>query len=194
MRRNLFLRISLAGILIQLAFCTAAVAANLKTSTTTKYRITGVVKDALGRPIKQAALQLQASNGRVVAHSSSNDAGEFSFSVGARGTYAVVATKNGFKTATAIVTISTKGAAPIVLAMEAEKSVSLAVAATRLNKSRNSLSPDTGGSKYTFSQQAIQQLPQGANTSLNQVILQAPGVAQDSYGQIHVRGDHADLQ
>ncbi|MGD1028092.1 MAG: TonB-dependent receptor [Candidatus Binatus soli] len=194
MRRNLFLWISVAGFLIQLAICTAAVAANLKTSTTTKYRITGVVKDALGRPIKQAAIRLQASNGRVVAHSSSNDAGEFSLSVGARGAYAVVATKEGFKTATEIVTVSTKGAAPLVLAMEAEKEVSLKVAATRLNKARNSLSPDTGGSKYTFSEQAIQQLPQGANTPLNQVILQAPGVAQDSYGQIHVRGDHANLQ
>ncbi len=194
MGRNSFLRISLAGILIQLVICMPAVAANVKTSTVTKYRITGVVKDALGRPIKQAALSMQASNGRVVAHSSSNDGGEFSFIAVARGTYAVVATKEGFKTATAIVTVSTKGAAPVVLAMEAEKSVSLAVAATRLDKARNSLSPDTGGSKYTFSSKAIQQLPQGANTPLNQVILQAPGVAQDSYGQLHVRGDHANLQ
>ena len=60
MRRNLFVWISVAGILIQLAIqlaiCEPAAAANLKTSTTTKYRITGVVKDALGRPIKQAAL------------------------------------------------------------------------------------------------------------------------------------------
>ncbi len=194
MRKNLFLRISLAGILIQLAFCTAAIAANVKTSTTTKYRITGVVKDALGRPIKQAAIRLEDSNGRVVAHASSNDTGEFSFTAVGRGTYAVVATSNGFKTATAIVTVSTKGAAPLVVAMEAEKEVSLKVAATRLDKARNSLSPDTGGSKYTFSDQAIQQLPQGANTPLNQVILQAPGVAQDSYGQLHVRGDHANLQ
>ncbi len=194
MRRNLLLRISLAGILIQLAFCTAAVAANVKTSTATKFRITGVVKDALGRPIEQAALSVQASDGRVVAHGRSNAAGEFSFNVGALGTYSVVATKAGFKTATAIVAVSTKGAAPLELAMEAEKEVSLRVAATRLNKARNSLSPDTGGSKYTFTQQAIQDLPQGANTPLNQVILQAPGVAQDSYGQLHVRGDHANLQ
>ena len=56
------------------------------------------------------------------------------------------------------------------------------------------MSPDTGGSKYTFTQQAIQDLPQGANTPLNQVLLQAPGVAQDSFGQLHVRGDHANLQ
>ncbi|MFP3740639.1 TonB-dependent receptor plug domain-containing protein, partial [Burkholderia sp. SIMBA_019] len=40
----------------------------------------------------------------------------------------------------------------------------------------------------------IQSMPQGANTPLNQVLLQAPGVANDSYGQLHVRGDHADLQ
>ncbi len=153
-----------------------------------------MVKDALGRPIKQAALSIQASSGRVVAQASSNDEGEFSFEVKARGTYAVVVEKEGFKTATAIAAVSAKGAAPVVVAMEAEKAVSLKVAATRLNKSRNSLSPDTGGSKYTFTEQAIQQLPQGANTPLNQVILQAPGVAQDSYGAIHVRGDHANLQ
>jgi len=171
-------------------------AASLKTSTATKtkYRITGVVKDALGRPIKQASLSLQGATGKVVAHASSNDAGEFSFTLFRHGTYAIVATSSGFKTATAIVTVSATGAAPVVLAMEAEKAVSLAVAATRLDQARNTLSPNTGGSKYTFTAKAIQQLPQGANTPLNQVILQAPGVAQDSYGQLHVRGDHANLQ
>ena len=67
MRRNLFAWIPVAGVLIQLAVCTAAVAANLKTSTATKtkYRITGVVKDALGRPIKHAALSLQGSSGKI---------------------------------------------------------------------------------------------------------------------------------
>ncbi len=194
MRRNLFSWIPVAGILIQLVFCVPAMAANLKTTTTTKYRVTGVVKDALGRPIKDAALSLQDSSGKVVAHGTSNDAGAFSFNAIRPGIYAVVATSSGFKTATSIVTVSAKGAAPVALAMEAEKSVSLAVAATRLNQARNSLSPNTGGSKYTFTQQAIQELPQGNNTPLNQVILQAPGVAQDSFGQLHVRGDHANLQ
>src|SRR5260370_37731362 len=110
MRRNLFAWIPVAGVLIQLAVCTAAMAANVKTSTTTKtkYRITGVVKDALGRPIKQAALSLQESTGKVVAHASSNDAGEFSFDAVGRGTYAIVAASNRFKTATEIVSVSTK--------------------------------------------------------------------------------------
>ena len=196
MRRKLFAWIPVAGVLIQLAICTNAIAANVKSTTTTKakFRVAGVVKDALGRPLKRADLSLQASDGRPVAHATSNDAGEFAFGAVAPGTYAVVATKEGFKTATAIVPVSAKGAAPVVVAMEAQKEVSLAVAATRLDKARNSLSPDTGGSKYTFSEKAIQQLPQGANTALNQVILQAPGVAQDSFGQLHVRGDHANVQ
>jgi len=29
---------------------------------------------------------------------------------------------------------------------------------------------------------------------MNQVLLQAPDVVQDSFGQLHVRGDHNDLQ
>ena len=63
-----------------------------------------------------------------------------------------------------------------------------------LDKSRNQLSPDIGASQYVIDKQAIDQLPLGDATPLNQVLLQAPGVVQDSYGQLHVRGDHADLQ
>ncbi|MEO7051239.1 MAG: TonB-dependent receptor [Rhodanobacter sp.] len=71
----------------------------------------------------------------------------------------------------------------------AEVSVSAA-----LEQARNALSPDTGSSQYVIDHQAIIRLPLGASTPLNQVILQAPGVVQDSYGGLHVRGDHANLQ
>ena len=63
-----------------------------------------------------------------------------------------------------------------------------------LDRSRNRLSTDIGASQYVIDKQAIGQLPLGAATPLNQVLLQAPGVVQDSFGQLHVRGDHADLQ
>ena len=63
-----------------------------------------------------------------------------------------------------------------------------------LDVARNNLSPDTGSSQYVLSAQDIQALPLGASTPLNQVLLQAPGVVQDSFGQLHVRGDHANLQ
>ena len=194
MRRNLFAWIPVAGILIQLVVCMPAMAANVKTTTTTKYRVTGVVKDALGRPIKQAALSLQDSSGQDCGSCDEQRRGRVLVQRDRARHLCGRGDQQGFKTATSIVTVSAKGAAPVVVAMEAEKEVSLKVAATRLNQARNSLSPDTGGSKYTFTQQAIQELPQGDNTPLNQVILQAPGVAQDSFGQLHVRGDHANLQ
>lgn len=63
-----------------------------------------------------------------------------------------------------------------------------------LDQARNALSPSTGSSMYVIDAQAIAALPLGAATPLNQVLLQAPGVVQDSYGGIHVRGDHANLQ
>jgi outer membrane receptor protein involved in Fe transport len=64
----------------------------------------------------------------------------------------------------------------------------------KLDQARNQLSPDVGSSEYIFDRKAIDQLPLGASTSLNQLLLRAPGVVDDSYGQLHVRGDHADLQ
>ncbi|MDX2082960.1 MAG: TonB-dependent receptor [Rickettsiales bacterium] len=68
------------------------------------------------------------------------------------------------------------------------------VTATKLEKSRNNLSPKTGGSSFSFEQKDIDNLPQGQATPLNQVLLRAPSVVANSQNQIHVRGDHANLQ
>ncbi|MGH6956626.1 MAG: hypothetical protein ACREEW_08195, partial [Caulobacteraceae bacterium] len=54
--------------------------------------------------------------------------------------------------------------------------------------------PAIGASSYSFSKETILSLPGGDNASLSQVLLQAPGVAQDSFGQLHVRGEHNGLQ
>ena len=64
----------------------------------------------------------------------------------------------------------------------------------RLDDARSSLSPETGSTIYRFDKADIAKLPLGDATPLNQVLLRAPGVVGDSYGQIHVRGDHGNLQ
>src|SRR6266436_6590741 len=64
----------------------------------------------------------------------------------------------------------------------------------RLNEARTGIQTQTGASVYTVDQDAINAVPGGDNTLLNQVILQAPEVAQDSFGQFHVRGEHNGLQ
>jgi outer membrane receptor protein involved in Fe transport len=157
-------------------------------------RISGSVKDALGRALPGVELSLQAADGKVIETTRSNDQGTFSFPNVKPGTYAAVAHKASFKLATAIVTVTTSSAKPITLAMASEEALSLAVMAKRLDVARNGLSPETGSSTYRFSEKAIQQLPQGTNSQMSDVLLQAPGVVQDSFGQLHIRGEHSEIQ
>jgi outer membrane receptor for ferrienterochelin and colicins len=68
------------------------------------------------------------------------------------------------------------------------------VTARRLNAARSEIETQTGSSTYTITSEAIAAAPGGENQQLNQVLLQAPSVVQDSFGQLHVRADHNDLQ
>src|SRR5690348_3853082 len=72
--------------------------------------------------------------------------------------------------------------------------LAITVTAKRLDEARSSIQPSLGASRYDFTPEAIDALPQGQLAPINQVLLRAPGVTQDSFGQIHVRGDHANLQ
>ncbi len=68
------------------------------------------------------------------------------------------------------------------------------VTAKRLNAARDTIQTQIGASIYTFDSKALESEPGGTNIPLNQVILQAPGVVQDSYGQLHIRAEHNALQ
>lgn len=68
------------------------------------------------------------------------------------------------------------------------------VTAKRLGAARTSIQTQIGASTYTITATDIENGPGGENTLLNQVILQMPDVAQDSYGQFHIRGEHNALQ
>ena len=68
------------------------------------------------------------------------------------------------------------------------------VAAHRLAEDRADIEPSLGATSYTLDNSAIQSAPGGDNQQLNQVVLQLPGVVQDSFGQFHVRDDHNGVQ
>jgi outer membrane receptor protein involved in Fe transport len=75
-----------------------------------------------------------------------------------------------------------------------DATIDLDVVAKRLDRERSSILPSLGATRYDFGKTAIRNTPQGENAPLNQVLLRAPGVVQDGFGQIHVRGDHGSLQ
>lgn len=64
------------------------------------------------------------------------------------------------------------------------------------DQARQTIYAPTGAASHTLGQQAIEALPQGANATLDKVLLQVPGVSQDSAagGELHVRNEHANLQ
>jgi len=63
-----------------------------------------------------------------------------------------------------------------------------------LDRAREATVPSLGASLYQIDRVQILALPQGSNNAFSQVLLQVPGMAQDSFGQLHLRGEHANLQ
>ena len=66
----------------------------------------------------------------------------------------------------------------------------------KLDEARSQIVPNLGATAYTVNQDQISTISQGGNAPFSQVILRAPGVAQDNAasGSLHVRGEHANLQ
>src|SRR5438128_1315781 len=68
------------------------------------------------------------------------------------------------------------------------------VTSQELDISREAIVPNLGATRYTVGPDRLDSQAQGENAPFNQTILRFPGVAQDSFGQLHVRGEHANLQ
>ena len=166
-----------------------------KAATGATDQIRGAIKDGLGRPLSDARLVLKSLDGTIIAGTKSAADGHFVFSrVAPPGTYAVLAEKPGFKESASIVMVEAGTIADTTLTMAAQEALETSVIADRLVRARNSLSPTTGGSVFHFDQDDIQNLPEGANTTFNQLLLQAPGVVNDSYKAFHIRGDEGNVQ
>jgi outer membrane receptor protein involved in Fe transport len=66
----------------------------------------------------------------------------------------------------------------------------------KLDEVRQTIVAPVGANAYQINHQAIEAMPQGNNAPLDKVLLQFPGVTQDSAasGELHVRNEHANLQ
>ncbi|HWE01183.1 MAG TPA: TonB-dependent receptor [Tepidisphaeraceae bacterium] len=67
------------------------------------------------------------------------------------------------------------------------------VVTASFERTREQIDPSIGAVAYTMGPSQIQNVPGGENASFQQVLLRAPGVVEDSYGQEHVRGEHGNL-
>jgi len=67
---------------------------------------------------------------------------------------------------------------------------------TKFDEALHMIDAPIGATSTQINHQAIEALPQGTNASLDKVLLQFPGVTQDSAasGELHVRNEHANIQ
>src|SRR5438132_6280062 len=68
------------------------------------------------------------------------------------------------------------------------------VTSQELDISREQIVPSLGATRYTVGPDRLDSQAQGENAPFNQTILRLPGVAHESFGQLHIRGEHANLQ
>src|SRR5437773_8268021 len=68
------------------------------------------------------------------------------------------------------------------------------VQSQEMDITRESIVPSLGATRYTVGPDRLDSQAQGEDAPFNQTLLRFPGVAQDSFGQLHVRGEHANLQ
>ncbi|HLJ00960.1 MAG TPA: TonB-dependent receptor [Bradyrhizobium sp.] len=66
----------------------------------------------------------------------------------------------------------------------------------KLDAARNTILAPVGSGTYQVNRQAVEALPLGTENTLDKVLLQTPGVSQDSAasGDLHVRNEHANVQ
>src|SRR5256714_12975823 len=75
-----------------------------------------------------------------------------------------------------------------------EETERVVVQSQEMDITRESIVPSLGATRYTVGPDRLNSQAEGENAPFNQTMLRFPGVAQDSFGQLHVRGEHANLQ
>jgi outer membrane receptor protein involved in Fe transport len=77
-----------------------------------------------------------------------------------------------------------------------EKTSDIVVTAKRLDAARDAIQPALGANATTLSRATLDVLPGGADRALNSVLLQVPGVSQDTDGdgEVHIRNEHSNVQ
>jgi hypothetical protein len=68
------------------------------------------------------------------------------------------------------------------------------VQSQELDISREAIVPSLGATRYTLGPDRLNAQAGGENAPFQNTVLRFPGAAQDSFGQVHVRGEHANLQ
>ena len=152
----------------------------------------GVVRDGASQPVSGASVRLTAPDGHVVGVATTDSHGGYRIGPAAPGSYSVQAEAPGFAGAARPVTLVPEASAAADLTLNPAM-LEVTVTAPRIAE-RSTVERRIGAASYSITNESIKAQPGGENAGLNKVLLQTPGVSQDSFGQIHIRNEHANIQ
>ncbi len=155
----------------------------------------GTLREASGLPRADTEIVLRNGQGETIKTASTDPIGHYVLTDIPVGSYVVVARQKDVVLGSMPVTFTQSQNTYKDLTLSAAPTLTLVIA-PHSQKSRNRISPQTGTNAYQLDQEAIQALPEGDDTPLTKILLQAPGVAEDSAasGGLHIRGEHANVQ
>lgn len=155
---------------------------------------TGTVQDALGRPLAGVRVSVVDRSGKVLAQATTDAAGRVALPGLEVAECELRAELEGYESGTLPLRLDARATAPFVLALSAREGLDYGLKVKRLDRARTALNPTVGSTRTTIDRKALENLPAGERTPLNEVLLQTPSVAQGTQNQVHVRGDHGNLQ
>ncbi len=151
--------------------------------------IRGSVQNQDLRRVPQAIVQVKDQEGNIVAQTVTNDAGDFSATVPAEGTYSVNAIQETLRSEYVVIKVGAKEHLPIKLTLATATELALEVVAP-LPPIQYKASSET----YSLSRKEIEELPRGNNSDLSDVLYTIPSAVQGGLRQAHIRQDHAGIQ
>ncbi len=154
--------------------------------------LSGVVTDADQVAIPGANVEQLTQTGAVIKKTTTSITGEFNFFPIDFGTYEVRAESLGYETArtSSNVTSGSASRLDIHLAPKGSKEIVVSV-----KERRNLIQSTSAGSKVDIDKERIATLPGGEETSLPKLIsTTTPGVVAGPFGQLFIRGNHANIQ
>ncbi len=153
------------------------------------FRVTGSVHNPLYQPLGGATVVLTDPAGKTLAETRSSGPGDFAFPPEPPGSYLVRTTSPGFTPSLLAIDLGPKSEPlDVILAAETSRYV------VEVHEQRVAQPSRTGASVQVVSRKTLEDLPGGNERDLATVLTTQAGFVYDSFGAIHARASHADIQ
>ncbi len=151
--------------------------------------IRGVVYDELSKPLPGATVLLHDARGVAVAHATTGADGAFSFPGITFGDYTAEASAPGKADTHQHVQVTSSDVADVELYCVTAQNVYRVVEHDQVPPPSRAT-----GSVAALNRHQLQELPQGDDRAITDVLTTQPGFVLDAFGNVYARGNHANVQ